>query len=1094
VQAECAALPVLLVIEDLHWGDLPSVKLIGYALRAARRQPLMVLALARPEVDELFVRLWADRGVQEIRLAELTPRASERLVRQALGSSASEALIARLVEQADGHAFYLEELIRATAEGTSFDLPRTVVATVQARLAALPQEMRRVLRAASIFGDVFWREGVAALLGNVRVTKVGDCLHELMDRELLVRREASRFPGEDAYGFRHALLREGAYAMLTDQDLKLGHKLAGEWLERSAETDAMRLAEHFERGGEARRAVGYYRKAAEQALDGNDLGAVLSRAARGVLCGASGEDKGALLLVQAEAHAWRGEYVDAERCALAALPNLTPMSPRWCGAITEASAAAQRRGAPDRILELSDLIGEHLDTGNATAKLVIAAARVVRDLYFTGLHENAAALLRRIDPMLFEHSKSDPLAGAIRHLVHGQSAREAGEYGDAVQLYGSAAAEFDRLGDVREVCRARVNLGFGYTELGAYEDAEQTLRQVLTTTEPLGLFSMSAAARHLLGRVCSCLGRFDEARSSLHAAIEFYAAGRQPHLEAAARIDFAMALLRDGDPATAEREALAAIGLLRSIPGARARGLATLAQVRLAEGHPSDAIPVAREATRFLGAKGHCEGDALIRLTLAECLRATGQLPAASAVISAARDRLFTRAAAIQDARFQDSFLSRVAENARTIELAEAWQEPSTDEKFARSSRPTRTESESALDPLLHLREAEEALAEGDADAAIERARRRPDLPAEGPSRASASLEIEACSAASMLLRIVGRRDAAEAVLEQLDRLTRSRSSIDPSATAWRDLARADRARQEAGEPWRALRLDESAFAGFTAAGSPAALLSRANIGLDYGLLGAHENAEEVLREVLAATSRRGYTGLLASIALGATLAFRGAFDEARAPLESAAATERGRGNRYRAGIASSILAEVFLGLDDLKAAERQAMSALDLLSFAPLRRTLALSILALIQLRAGKTADGLANAREARAGREALGASGFRDAFVRRTAIASTPPRRTSTITLSAGASSIASRRTPGRSISPAAGSAKSLGARADAGDLEPRCEHLGHPIGVDHTPLSHPLVRLMHLGAPLVPAAELAEAAPRGRLEQRHVRSSEA
>ena len=52
--AECAAHPVLLVLEDLHWGDLGTVSFLDGALRNLHDQPLMVLALARPEVEERF--------------------------------------------------------------------------------------------------------------------------------------------------------------------------------------------------------------------------------------------------------------------------------------------------------------------------------------------------------------------------------------------------------------------------------------------------------------------------------------------------------------------------------------------------------------------------------------------------------------------------------------------------------------------------------------------------------------------------------------------------------------------------------------------------------------------------------------------------------------------------------------------------------------------------------------------------------------------------------------------------------------------------------------------------------------------------------
>ncbi len=85
LRAECAAAPVLFVLEDLHWGDLPTVRFVDAALDDLRERPLMVLAVGRPEVHAIFPRLWVGRGAQEIRLRELSRRASERLVRQVLG-------------------------------------------------------------------------------------------------------------------------------------------------------------------------------------------------------------------------------------------------------------------------------------------------------------------------------------------------------------------------------------------------------------------------------------------------------------------------------------------------------------------------------------------------------------------------------------------------------------------------------------------------------------------------------------------------------------------------------------------------------------------------------------------------------------------------------------------------------------------------------------------------------------------------------------------------------------------------------------------------------------------------------------------------
>src|SRR5205807_10094234 len=64
--AECAAHPAVLVLEDLQWGDLPTVRFVDAIVRQLPDRPLLVLALARPEVDAAFPRLWAERGAQRI--------------------------------------------------------------------------------------------------------------------------------------------------------------------------------------------------------------------------------------------------------------------------------------------------------------------------------------------------------------------------------------------------------------------------------------------------------------------------------------------------------------------------------------------------------------------------------------------------------------------------------------------------------------------------------------------------------------------------------------------------------------------------------------------------------------------------------------------------------------------------------------------------------------------------------------------------------------------------------------------------------------------------------------------------------------------
>src|SRR5262249_29574898 len=147
VVAECARRPLLLVIEDMHWGDNASVQLIDATLRRCEESPLFVLVLARLEVHDLFPKLFAGADVQEIRLKELSPKASLSLAREVLGQEAESPHVQQIVARAGGNAFYLEEILRAIAEGTFTALPETVLGMVEARLLSLEPEARRVLRA-----------------------------------------------------------------------------------------------------------------------------------------------------------------------------------------------------------------------------------------------------------------------------------------------------------------------------------------------------------------------------------------------------------------------------------------------------------------------------------------------------------------------------------------------------------------------------------------------------------------------------------------------------------------------------------------------------------------------------------------------------------------------------------------------------------------------------------------------------------------------------------------------------------------------------------------------------------------------------------
>jgi eukaryotic-like serine/threonine-protein kinase len=241
IAAECAARPLLIVLDDMHWGDLATARLLGAVLGERRALPWMVTALARPEIHATFPRLWVERDAQQIRLDKLTRRAGERLVRKALGEEVPAADVERIIAMADGNARHLMALVAAArGEGPSM-IPEPLVAMTAARLEVLEAEARRVLRAASLFGEAFCRGGVEALTGGAqRGSPVGEWLSLLVEREILVRHPTSRFPGEEELAFRHPLLRAAAHAMLTDEDRALGRRLVDAFVgERRAQASTL---------------------------------------------------------------------------------------------------------------------------------------------------------------------------------------------------------------------------------------------------------------------------------------------------------------------------------------------------------------------------------------------------------------------------------------------------------------------------------------------------------------------------------------------------------------------------------------------------------------------------------------------------------------------------------------------------------------------------------------------------------------------------------------------------------------------------------------------------------------------------------------
>ena len=680
VAAELATGPVLLALDDVQWGDRPSLQLVDLALRNLHDRPLMVLALARPELGEIFPGLWAGRPVTQLKLAALTRKASERLVKQVLGAGAAAEVVARIVDLAGGDAFYLEELIRAVAERAGDHLPETVLAMVQQRLDGLDVNKRRVLRAASVFGGVFWASGVHALLGGgERTPAVAQELAELADRELVHRRPLAKFPGEEEYVFRQTLVREAAYAMLTDTDRRLGHRLAAEWLERAGESSPVAIVEHFDRAGEPERALASYHRAAVQALEGNDFDQVLAWAERAIRSVPDAEQSparaeiGAVHLLRAEALRWRDELALAEPSAALAMKLLPRGSARWFAAAGEVAILSGRLGRDEHLAALADEL-DALWSPEPEAAQIIATARAAAFLVLRGDYARADLLLARFEAI--EPGILEPAARARIDQAVSSRALVRGDLGVHLTRTGAAIAHFVEAGDQRNATLSRITLGFAQTSVARHDAAARELREALATAERMALPALAAYAKHTLGYTMAQLGAFDEAIALESEAVETFTAHGDARLSGGSRVYLGLIRAQRGELAAAEEELDRAVAELAEVPPVRACALAARARVRLTRARPAEALADAEAAFALLRELGGIEeGEAMVRLSYVEALRAVGRRDEARQVSAEARARLFERAERISDASMRERFLHVVVENARTLALAKELEE-----------------------------------------------------------------------------------------------------------------------------------------------------------------------------------------------------------------------------------------------------------------------------------------------------------------------------------------------------------------------------------------------------------------------------------
>src|SRR3954469_8141999 len=480
--------PILVVFEDVHWADTPLLDLIDYLVSHVRDARVLFLALARPELLESR-RTWGSGmiGQTTLPLEPLTQDQAVSVTSALLPALGADA-IQRVVAAGEGNPLFLEELSHSVTDesGPPDELPTTVLAAIAARIDGLPPDPRTVLLHASVVGLTFWRDVLTAVMPSDAVI---DALDALEDRGLIVRHPQSTVAGDVEYGFKHVLIRDGAYGTMPRAARRELHGGIARYLEDRL-TDrpdlGWLLAHHWTQAGDPARAITYLLAAAQRAQDALAVDEAYDMLTRAFDLAEDEADRRRILFRRGDMLAKTGEFARAGKELTDLLPKLEgreeieallslAMATHWTEQTERTYAVSQRALTPSREHRMDDLAPIGLSLVSAAHAMRGESGDIARSLE---LAEEATALWpkgrRQAEYAHHLHIYANPLYWSGRYQETYELALEAKSMGGLT----ANSAEF--------VLRGAGMTGLALAGLGRYEEALEAAESAIAAAERLG--------------------------------------------------------------------------------------------------------------------------------------------------------------------------------------------------------------------------------------------------------------------------------------------------------------------------------------------------------------------------------------------------------------------------------------------------------------------------------------------------------------------------------------------------------------------------------------------------------------------------------
>jgi class 3 adenylate cyclase/tetratricopeptide (TPR) repeat protein len=235
LEDEAAKGPLVVYFDDLQWAEPTFLELVEHIADWSRDAPIFLLCAARPDLLDLRSAWGGGKlNASSLLLESLSSADSALLVDHLLEKiELAEGMRGRIVEAAEGNPLFVEEMVAMVREdGVDGEVvvPPTIHALLQARLDRLGGDERTVIERGAVEGKIFHRGAVLELAPDLVRPAVGTHLLALVRKEL-IRPEQTTVPGDEAFRFRHLLIRDAAYESVPKETRAALHEQFAAWLD-----------------------------------------------------------------------------------------------------------------------------------------------------------------------------------------------------------------------------------------------------------------------------------------------------------------------------------------------------------------------------------------------------------------------------------------------------------------------------------------------------------------------------------------------------------------------------------------------------------------------------------------------------------------------------------------------------------------------------------------------------------------------------------------------------------------------------------------------------------------------------------------------